>query len=35
MAFWVDLQHLDTDDIARLRNFAWVTTIDRGVAFDS
>src|SRR5436305_2018333 len=29
-AFWVDLQHLDTDDIARLRNFARVLDISIG-----
>jgi hypothetical protein len=29
-AFWVDLQHLDTDDIARLRNFALVLDVSIG-----
>ena len=26
-AFWVDLQHLDTNDIAGLRNLAWVLDV--------
>ena len=30
MAFRVDLQHLDADDIARLRNFAWVLDVSIG-----
>ena len=29
-AFWVDLQHLDTNDIARLRNLAWVLDVSIG-----
>jgi hypothetical protein len=29
-AFWVDLQHLDTNDIAGLRDFVWVSHISIG-----